>query len=79
MSHLILHVLSEAQLVRGYTNLCKEEVDSTNEVTKNGVIDHALKESKAGRKKKITDINSQGSKAMIYLKNVTNTSSCSCL
>lgn len=52
MSHLILHVLSEAQLVRGYTNLCKEEVDSTNEVTKNRVIDHALKESKAGRKKK---------------------------
>lgn len=52
MSHLILHVLSEAQLVRGYTNLCKEEVDSNNEVTKNGVIDHALKESKAGRKKK---------------------------
>lgn len=70
MSHLILHVLSEAQLVRGYTNLCKEEVDSTNEVTKNGVIDHALKESKAGREKKTktthTDVNSQGSKARIY-------------
>ena len=51
MSHLILHMLSEAQLLWGYTDLCKEEVDSANEVTENGVIDHTLEREKAGRKK----------------------------
>lgn len=60
MSHLILHVLSEAQLVWGNTDLCKEEVDSANEVTKNGVIDHTLEREKAGRKKnKKTNTNIQ--------------------
>jgi len=59
MSHLILHMLSEPQLLWGYTDLCKEEVDSANEVTKNGVIDHTLEREKAGRKKnKHIDINS---------------------
>lgn len=64
MSHLILHMLSEAQLVWGNTDLCEEEVDSADEVTKNGVIDHTLEGEKAGRKK--TDINSQGRESVIY-------------
>lgn len=59
MSHLILHMLSEAQLLWGYTDLRKEEVDSANEVTENGVIDHTLEREKAERKKKQhIDINS---------------------
>lgn len=50
MSHLILHVLSEAQLLRGYADLREEEVDSADEVTENRVIDHTLQGEKAGRK-----------------------------
>lgn len=57
MSHFILHMLSEAQLLRGYTDLCKEEVDSANEVTQNRVIDHTLEREKA-RKNTQTNINS---------------------
>lgn len=46
MSHLILHVLSEAQLLRGHADLCEEEVDSADEVTQNRVIDHTLQGEK---------------------------------
>lgn len=50
MSHLILHVLSEAQLLWGHADLGEEEVDSADEVTENRVIDHALQGGKAARK-----------------------------
>lgn len=50
MSHLILHVLAEAQLLRGHANLCEEEVDSADEVTENRVIDHTLQGQKARTK-----------------------------
>lgn len=50
MSHFILHMLSEAQLLGGYSDLCKEEVDSANEVTQNRVIDHTLEREKARKK-----------------------------
>lgn len=49
MSHLILHVLSEAQLLRGNADLGEEEVDSADEVTQDRVIDHTLQGEKQGK------------------------------
>lgn len=46
MGHLIVHMLTEAQLVFGYTNFSKVEVDPPNEISQDGVIDHSLNEKK---------------------------------
>lgn len=45
MSHLIVHVLSETQLVFGDTNFSKVEVDPPDEISQDGVIDHSLNET----------------------------------
>lgn len=45
VSHFVVHVLSEAQLVFGYTNFSKVEVDPPDEISQDRVIDHSLKET----------------------------------
>lgn len=45
MSHLVVHVLSETQLVFGDTNFSKVEVDPPDEISQDGVIDHSLNEA----------------------------------
>lgn len=45
MSHLVVHVLSETQLVFGDTNFSKVEVDPPDEISQDGVIDHSLNET----------------------------------
>lgn len=45
VSHLVVHVLSETQLVFGDTNFSKVEVDPPDEVSQDGVIDHSLNET----------------------------------
>ena len=44
MSHLVVHVLTEAQLVFGDANFSEVEVDPPDEVSQDGVVDHSLKE-----------------------------------
>lgn len=44
VSHLIVHVLSETQLVFGDTNFSKVEVDPPDEISQDGVIDYSLHE-----------------------------------
>lgn len=44
VSHLVVHVLSETQLVFGDTNFSKVEVDPPDEISQDGVIDHSLHE-----------------------------------
>lgn len=46
MSHLVVHVLSETQLVFGNAHFDKVEVDPPNEVPKDRVVDHSLNETK---------------------------------
>lgn len=46
VSHLIVHVLSETQLVFGNADFSKVEVDPPNEISKDRVVDHSLKETK---------------------------------
>lgn len=43
MSHLVVHVLTETQLVFGNTNFSKVEVDPPDKISKDGVVDHSLK------------------------------------
>lgn len=45
MSHLVVHVLPEAQLVFGDTNFGEVEVDPPDEVSQDGVVDHSLHET----------------------------------
>lgn len=45
MSHLVVHVLPEAQLVFGDTNFGEVEVDPPDEVSQDGVIDDPLQET----------------------------------
>lgn len=45
VSHLVVHVLSETQLVFGHTNFSKVEVDPPDEISQDGVIDHSLNET----------------------------------
>ena len=42
MGHLVVHVLPEAQLVFGHAHSGQVEVDSSDEVSQDGVIDHSL-------------------------------------
>lgn len=42
VSHLVVHVLSETQLVFGDTNFRKVEVDPPDKISQDGVIDHSL-------------------------------------
>ena len=42
MGHLVVHVLAETQLVFGHANSGQVEVDSSNEVSQDGVINHSL-------------------------------------
>lgn len=44
VSHLVVHVLSETQLVFGNSNFSKIEVDPPDEISQDGVIDHSLNE-----------------------------------
>lgn len=44
VGHLVVHVLTEAQLVFGYTDFSKVEVDPPDEISQDGVIDHSLNE-----------------------------------
>lgn len=46
VSHLVVHVLSEAQLVFGDAHFDEVEVDPPDEVTQDGVVDHPLNVSK---------------------------------
>lgn len=46
VSHLVVHVLSETQLVFGDTNFSKVEVDPPDEISQDGVIDHSLNKRK---------------------------------
>lgn len=45
VSHLVVHVLPETQLVFGHTNFSKVEVDPPDEISQDGVIDHSLNET----------------------------------
>lgn len=42
MSHLVVHVLPEAQLVFGDTDFGEVEVDPPDEVSQDGVVDDSL-------------------------------------
>lgn len=46
VSHLVVHVLSETQLVFGNTNFSKVEVDPPDEISQDGVVDHSLSETR---------------------------------
>lgn len=50
VSHLVVHVLSETQLVFGNTNFSKVEVDPPDEISQDGVVDHSLKETEGKNK-----------------------------
>lgn len=43
MGHLILHVLSEAELLWRDSNLHEVEVDAANEIAQHRVVNHTLK------------------------------------
>lgn len=49
MSHLVVHVLSETQLVFGDAHFDKVEVDPPDEVPQDGVVDHSLDDTKFKR------------------------------
>lgn len=46
VSHLVVHVLSETQLVFGNTNFSKVEVDPPDEISQDWVVDHSLRDNK---------------------------------
>lgn len=46
MSHLVVHVLSETQLVFGDAHFDKVEVDPPDEVSQDGVVDDSLSDSR---------------------------------
>lgn len=46
MSHLVVHVLSETQLVFGDADFDKVEVDPPDEVSQDGVVDDSLSDSR---------------------------------
>lgn len=45
MSHLVVHVLPEAQLVFGHAHFDQVEVDPPDEVSQDGVVDHPLRDT----------------------------------
>lgn len=45
VSHLVVHVLSETQLVFGDADFDKVEVDPPDEVPQDGVVDHPLNDT----------------------------------
>lgn len=46
MSHLVVHVLPETQLIFGNTDFSKVEVDPPDKISQDGVIYHSLNETK---------------------------------
>lgn len=45
VSHLVVHVLPETQLIFGDTDFSKVEVDPPDKISQDGVIDHSLNET----------------------------------
>lgn len=42
MGHLVVHVLTEAELVLGHAHFGQVEVDPPDEIAQDGVVDHSL-------------------------------------
>ena len=56
MGHLVVHVLAETQLVFGHTHSGQVEVDSSNEVSQDGVINHSLEREETVSDSSTSDI-----------------------